>query len=135
MRRQSSPMFVSSFLSSGGPQHRDDGGVDAFVVVHLRRELGLPGGKKTRPDGYEVGWFEKPAPDDLDIVDAKFMDGGLTPNQQEAMRLLGPRYRLDKFLPRDVGVAVGLPAANLTSTEVRDITDRATRRKEVSYWW
>lgn len=68
----------------------------------------LPDGSYTVPDGY-IGM--------RGISEAKFGGGELSRRQQEAQALLGDDYRVDTFQPRDVGVAVGLPFANVGSAK------------------
>lgn len=45
----------------------------------------------------------------------------LTPNQRQAREELGDQYRVDHFLPQDVGVIVGLPAGFAASEGVLEV--------------
>lgn len=90
----------------------------------------LPSGRRTDPDGYFSGLFDN----GFNISEAKFKDGKLTVPQQEAMQRYGQNYRLDKFLPRDLAVALGLPIANLASAEVRDGADRLSGQYKIESW-
>lgn len=70
----------------------------------------LQGGGYTRPDHliYQDGQVSG-------LTEAKFGGGnkGLTKRQRQARDQFGDQYRVDHFLPRDVGAALGTPAGLL----------------------
>lgn len=81
----------------------------------------VPGGERVRlksgkvtvlDEGASTGWMSE----------QKFGDGvrRLSPNQLEAYNQFGDRYRVDHFLPRDVGAVVAYPFGQLGYHEVLD---------------
>lgn len=51
-------------------------------------------------------------------TEQKFGKSHLTPNQLEALRVLGDRYRVDHFWPRDVGAVAAYPLAVTSANRV-----------------
>ena len=92
----------------------------------------LPSRRYTRPDDY-IAFSPIDPPSGL--TEQKFEGGSLSEPQQEAMGLLGDRYRLDKFLARDIGASIGLPVATTTSDIARGYDNRVRKRTGVGWDW
>jgi len=68
------------------------------------------------------------------MTEQKFEGGTLSEGQQEAMNLLGDRFRLDRFLARDLGAGAGLAVANGAS-DIARAYDKQARNRSQNWDW